>query len=263
MGSASTQALASSVEALRATSGVDLATAADLFAVARVVGDSSQLSGALADPAASEQARRRVAADVFGAQITAAASQVVTSVVAQRWSSASEMVDGLEDLAIRAAATAEAGADLEGELFEVNRLVASNPELELALGSRLGNPAEKARLIESLLTSRASAATTLIVSSLVRQPRERRVRQLLSRASRIVADHRGSVVATVTSAAPLSAAQADRLSAALSARYGAAVSLNTVVDPSTVGGVRVQIADDVIDGSISTRLADLRHRLAG
>lgn len=263
MGSASTQALAASIEALRAATGVDLASAADLFAASRVIGSSSQLSGALADPAASVDARRRVVADIFGTQVGPAALSTLTTAVEQRWSNAGQLVDGIEELATRAAAMAEPSADVESEIFEVSRLIAANPELELALGSRLGDPAEKSKLIETLLDARASAATTLIVSSLVRQPRERRVRQLLNRASRIVADHRGSVVATVTSAAPLGADQAGRLATALSARYGATVSLNSVIDPALVGGVRVQIADDVIDGSISTRLADLRHRLAG
>jgi F-type H+-transporting ATPase subunit delta len=41
------------------------------------------------------------------------------------------------------------------------------------------------------------------------------------------------------------------------------VALNTIVDPGVVGGLRVQIADDVIDASVSSRLADLRQRLAG
>ncbi|MFV3037583.1 F0F1 ATP synthase subunit delta [Klebsiella pneumoniae] len=30
-----------------------------------------------------------------------------------------------------------------------------------------------------------------------------------------------------------------------------------------VGGLRVQVADDVIDASVSARLADLRQRIAG
>jgi len=80
---------------------------------------------------------------------------------------------------------------------------------------------------------------------------------------RLVADQRGSTVATVVSAAPLSDAQVERLRAALSARYGTEISVNTRIDPHVVGGLRVQIADDVIDASISTRLADLRQRLAG
>ena len=71
------------------------------------------------------------------------------------------------------------------------------------------------------------------------------------------------VVATVHTAKPLTDAQRTRLSAALSRRYDGNVSLNEVFDPAVVGGLRVQIADDVIDGSISARLADLRQKLAG
>ena len=70
-------------------------------------------------------------------------------------------------------------------------------------------------------------------------------------------------MSTVVTATPLSAAQAERLSTALAKKYGRDVALNAIIDPSVVGGLRVQIADDVIDGSISGRLADLRQRLAG
>jgi len=262
MGSATTQALASATTALVAAPAVDLAVARELFAAARVLGGSSQLSGALADGAASDQARAKVVADVFGSLSTTTRS-LLTTVATERWSHASDLVDGVEELAIRAASVAAPDDDVEGELFGVSRVVADNPDLELALGSRIGDAAAKGALVESLLTGRASAATALIVSSLVQQPRERRVRALLARAMSIVADQRGRAVATVFVAAPLSAAQQTRLAAALTRRYGSRISLNTVVDPAVVGGVRVQIADDLIDASVSTRLADLRQRLAG
>lgn len=263
MGSATTQALAATTAALRAASGVDLDVAGELFAVARAVGDSSQLSGALADSAASAEARRKVVADVFGKAVKPTTASLLTTAVAQRWSSSDDLVDGIEELAVRAVAVADAKADVEAELFAFSRTVADNPELELALGSRLGDATAKGELVEKLLAGRASAGTTLIASSLIRQPRERRVRQLLSRATRLVADQRDRAVATVVAAAPLSAAQSERLTAALTRRYGTPVSLNTIVDPTVVGGVRVQIADDVIDASVSSRLADLRQRLAG
>ena len=262
MGSATTQALAASTQALAAASGVSLDTARELFAAARAVGESSQLSGALADPAAPAAARQTVVASVFGG-FSQAAQSVLKTAVAERWSSADELVDGIEELAIRAAAIADPKADIEGELFGFSRVIAANAELELALGSRLGGEDAKGVLVERLLAGGASAPATLIVSSLVRQPRERRVRQLLNRAMRIVSSERGRVVATVHSAKPLSDAQRTRLSDALSRRYDAQVSLNVVLDPSVVGGLRVQIADDVIDGSISARLADLRQKLAG
>ena len=211
MGSATTQALAATTKALDATSGVDLDVAGELFAAARAVGDSSQLSGALADSAAPVGARRQVVAAVFGAAVKPATAALLTTVVEQRWSSASDLVDGIEELAVRAAAVAEPSADVEDELFRFSRTVAENSELELALGSRLGDDTAKGALVRTLLEGRASAATTLIAASLAQQPRERRVRQLLSRATRLVADQRGRKVATVFAASPLSDAQADRL----------------------------------------------------
>ena len=79
----------------------------------------------------------------------------------------------------------------------------------------------------------------------------------------MVATQRGRTIATVRSAVPLTEAHRQRLADSLSRTYGMPVAINVVVDPEVVGGIRVQIADDVIDGSISTRLADLRSRLAG
>lgn len=263
MGSATTQALAATRTALDAASGIDLDTAGELFAVARLVGGSAQLNSALADPAAAAEARRGVVADVLGSQLSPAALALVSSAAEQRWSRPKDLVDGIETLAVRAAAVAAADDDVEGELFALIRVIAANPELELALGSRLGDASAKGELVAKILDGRASAATTLIVSSLVRQPGDRRVRQLLAAAIRIVSDQRGKTVATVTTAQPLSDAHAQRLAELLGKKYGRDVSLNTVIDPTLVGGLRVQLGDDVIDGSISGRLADLRQRLAG
>ncbi|MEZ3159907.1 F0F1 ATP synthase subunit delta [Microbacterium sp. BWT-B31] len=263
MGSATTQALAATTAALDAASGVDLDVAGELFAAARAVGDSPQLSGALADSAASAEARLKVIADVFGAVLGPVALRLLTTAAEQRWSKPADLVDGIEEVAIRAAVRAQPDADIEGELFQFSRTVAGSPDLELALGSRLGDDSGKAALVQRLLGGRASAAATLVAASVIQRPGERRVRQVLSRAIGLAADQRGTAVATVYAAAPLGTAQLDRLAAVLTQRYGTKVVLNFVLDPSVVGGLRVAIADDVIDASVSSRLADLRHRLAG
>lgn len=262
MGSATTQALAASSTALDAAQGVTLDSAGELFEIARQLGDSAPLSGALADPAAPAEARAALVARVFAGASTPV-QDVLRAVVAQRWSSAADLIDGVEEIAVRATAIAAPDTDIEGELFGVTRLVADNADLELALGSRLGDGAAKAGLVTTLIGDRVSPATALIVASLVRSPRERRVRQLLSRAMRFVSAQRDRIVATVHTAAPLSAAQRDRLAQILAGRYGRQVALNEVIDASVVGGLRVQVADDVIDGSIATRLADIRQKLAG
>ncbi len=262
MGSATTQALAASTAALDAATGIDLEVARELFAASRTLGDTPQLSGALSAAVAPADARSKVVADVFAGFQPTTVSLLATA-VAQRWSSPADFVEGVEELAIRAAAVAEPRADIDRELFEVTRAVASNAQLELALGSRLGEGAAKGALIEKILGGSATAATTLIASSLVQQARGRRVRTLLSRAVRLVSAQRGRAVATVHAAAPLSDAQVERLQATLGERYGSSVAINVVVDPSVLGGIRVEIGDDVIDATVSSRLGDLRQRLAG
>jgi F-type H+-transporting ATPase subunit delta len=263
MGSATTQAQSATNAELAGAKGLDLAVASQLFHAARVVGSSSHLSGALADPSASQQSRRKVVEDVFGPTFAPVSVSLLSFAVEQRWSSAVDLVAGIEELAIRVVAISEGSSDIEGELFSFSRTVTANPELELALGSRLGDATSKGALVDTLLAGRVSAGTALIVSSIVQQPGERRIRESLSRTMRIVSDERNRTVATVTTASPLTDAQATHLVRLLSAKYGRDVSLNTVVDASVVGGLRVQIADDVIDASIAARLADLRQRLAG
>ncbi len=262
MGSATESARAALRAASPADSG-DLATAAALLEAARVLAESSQLRSALADATAPASAREAVVRAVFGGVADAAAVDLIVAAAAQRWSAAADLVDGVEELGIRVASAAAPDVDLERELFQIARTVAANPDLELALGSRIGSSAAKAELVQSLLQGRASEAAVVVVSALIRSSRGRRVRQLLSRATEIVADQRGRTVATVTSAVALTAAQRERLMATLSARYGADISVNTVVDPALVGGLRVQVADDLIDASVAGRIAELRQRLAG
>src|SRR4051794_14302789 len=116
MGSATTQALAASASALDAQS-VDLDTARQLFAAAKVIGSSTQLGGALADPTASVQARSQVIATVFGAQFQPAAIASLNAAVSQRWSNLADLITGIENLGVRAVARAAEDVDIEDELF--------------------------------------------------------------------------------------------------------------------------------------------------
>jgi F-type H+-transporting ATPase subunit delta len=140
--------------------------------------------------------------------------------------------------------------------------VTSDAQLELALRSKLASTESKVALVERLLDGRASKETVAIARQLVEQPRGRSIRESVRAAARVVAAQDGLTIATVYAATPLPEAQAERLRSVLSSTYGD-LKLNQVVDPSIIGGLRVQIGDDVIDGSIASRLAELRLQLAG
>ena len=61
----------------------------------------------------------------------------------------------------------------------------------------------------------------------------------------------------------LADSERERLAQALVAQYDTSVHLQVVVDPDVVGGLRVEIGDDVIDGTVSSKLEDAQRRLAG
>jgi F-type H+-transporting ATPase subunit delta len=265
MGSATREALASSRTALAAHADwADLATGENLFDAGRVIGNSSQLLTALADASADEANKVALIRAVFGSTVTPAALELLQSVAAGRWSNNQDLLAGIEELALRVtAASAPEHVSIGSELFQFGAAVSSDAELELALTSKLGAVSAKVGLIEALLADKVSAQTLVIIRHLVQQPRGRRIGELLTDAATIVADQANSIIATVTSASMMQPGQLDRLAKTLSARYGRTVALNQVIDPSVVGGVKVQIGDDVIDGSVATRLKDLRLQLAG
>ena len=78
---------------------------------------------------------------------------------------------------------------------------------------------------------------------------------------RLAAQERSRAIAVVTVARPLTAEQTDRLRAALSKQVGREVSLQVTVDPAVIGGVRVQLGDEVIEGTVAGRLDAAERQL--
>jgi F-type H+-transporting ATPase subunit delta len=264
MGSATREALANAVSALAELGAkADLATAEDLFAAGRVVADSAQLRAVVSDPSADPRGKAELVQRVF-ASLSPAAVSLLSTVAAQRWSRQRDVLAAIEELGIRSIAqSAPAGTDIEGELFTFGGAVTSSAELELALRSKLSDPSAKAALVDRLLGGKASPQTAAIIRQLVLQPRGRSIRVALRESARMVADQSGLSIATVTSARRLPAAQLEQLQTVLSARYGKRLKINEIVDAAMIGGVRVQVGDDVIDGSIARRINDLRLQLVG
>jgi F-type H+-transporting ATPase subunit delta len=261
MGSATRGALAGTRAQLADVGRAELPVAGDLLAASRVIGATPHLRTALTDNEAGVAEKRALIERVFGGKVSPTAVTLLVNASSQRWSSGSDFLSGLEELGLRVAADAAGGADVDAELYSFQRLVAR--DAGLALGSKLGSAQAKVALVDRLLGPAASPATTLIVRHLVQSPRGRRIGEMLRNVAGVVADQRGFDVATVTTAVPLTDDQLARLERTLGDRAGRRIRFDSVVDPTVVGGVRIQIGDDVIDGSVASRLNDLRQKLAG
>ncbi|MFJ9586395.1 F0F1 ATP synthase subunit delta [Streptomyces acidicola] len=270
MNGASREALAAArerLDALTDSTSVDAAQLADeLAAVTALLDREVSLRRVLTDPAQAADAKADLSGRIFSGQVSGATSDLVAGTVRSRWSQSRDLVDALEELADTADLTAaqKAGAldDVEDELFRFGRIVSSSTELRAALTNRSANAQAKSELLRSLLGGRANVATERLVTRLVTAPRGRSLEAGLESLSKLAAERRDRLVATVTSAVPLSDPQKRRLGAALAKLYGRQMHLNIDVDPEVLGGIRVQVGDEVINGSIADRLDDAGRRMA-
>ena len=111
-----------------------------------------------------------------------------------------------------------------------------------------------------MLTGKADEATIALARRALRGA-ERTVGRTLDSYLALAAEERNRAIAEVTVAVPLTAEQADRLRAALSRQVGREVGLQVNVDPAVIGGVRVRLGDEVIEGTVAGRLAAAERQL--
>lgn len=244
-----------------------LALGDDLFAAAAVLDRELGLRRALTDPSRTGDDRAGLARAVFADRVGSAAVDVLVWAVRSRWSAPRELGDAVELLAVEAVAAAAEKAGrldtVEDELFRISRIVAGAPELRTALADRSAPVESRAVLIEGLLGDRVAEETRRLVRQAVVAPRGRTFDRAVEVYGQVAAELRSRLIATVTATVPLTEEQRGRLADALRRIYGSELHLNVQLDPDLVGGIRVEIGDEVIDGSMVARLDEARRRLVG
>lgn len=269
LGGSSRQSLVAARTALdAAVKGVDAQAAstlsAELFFAADVLGSNISVRRALTDTSRDAAAKGTLIKDLLASKVGVATVSLLTELSALRWSGAKDLVQVIEQLAIEAEATAaNISGDLdrvENEMFVVSTTISNSSELRKAFKSDAG--IAKSQLVAELLKN-ASSSTTKLVSQMVNSWRGRSIESAFADYQWALAARRNRVIALVRIAAPISQAQQDRLAAALDKQVGQPVRMNIEIDPAVLGGVSVKFADEMVDGSVSNRLAGAARALAG
>ncbi len=183
--------------------------------------------------------------------------------MSRRWTSTKDLPDALEELGvIGIARSAGQGSRLATELFEISRLVDHNDDLRGALSDPVRSSADKAALLRGLLEGKTLPATVRLAEQAT-SGSYRTVTAALAAYQVVAAGAQGEAVAKVRVARKLSETERNRLNSALQTQYGTEIHLDEIVDSGLLGGMRVEIGDDVIDGTVSSRLEDAHRKLVG
>jgi F-type H+-transporting ATPase subunit delta len=159
-------------------------------------------------------------------------------------------------------ATAEGTIDeVEDELFRFARSLEGSDELRNTLTDDQIPAAKRQAIVEDLLGGKATSTTTQLVSMVVGSGRGRDLPAIIDRLVARASSSKQLELAEVRSAVALSDDQQDRLAAALANATGKQVNLKVVVDPSVIGGLVATVGDTVIDGTVRTRIDQLKSRL--
>jgi F-type H+-transporting ATPase subunit delta len=260
--SVATESRLSSLDALLDGVAIDDSFASDLFAVVDALESSPTLRRAVTDPGAPEGARKALVHGLLDGKVSEAVATFVGVAAEMRWAGGRTFAAALDRQAVRAqlimADRDGSLEDTEDELFRFARTVEANPDLRNALGDRSVPLDKRQDLVGELLAGRATDSTITLAKRAVRA-RERTFAHTIEGYVTLAAAHKNRVVATVRVATPLNSEQRERLRASLAKQVGREVAMQEIIDPSVLGGIRVELGDEIIEGTVASRLDEARR----
>lgn len=256
------------VDVDRWSEGATVDTAQELFGILDVIDGNGALRRALTDPSRDAEARAQLVHRLFDGRAGQAAVDITAELVRQRAAHERQLGDGIETTAVTMAAVAaenrggvEALEALVDELIGFKALVEHSEAIQGAFADPRAGTAAKARLASRLLPQ-ASPEGALLTQRAVSEPRGALPGRLIERFAQVVAERQQRWIAQVITSRQLSDEQLGKLRDRLNRLYQRDLKLAVEVDPSLIGGLRVQVGEEIIDGSVTHRLEQLQQRIA-
>lgn len=238
----------------------------ELFTITKVLDDSIQLERALTDPSRPVADKVAVLKELLGDNAHPMTMEIMTDLVSRRWSRARNIANAVEDFGVDAmmyyADATDATLQVSIELSELHSALLNLPVVRAKLYDYQATSEARVKLFREVFSGKTLNKVTMRLAehatcNLRRRRYLETIQWLINKFSR----HMGESMVTVTTATPLKKEQIKRLVEVYSAKVGRQVHINSVVDPTVLGGMRIQVGDEVTDNTVVAQLQNLHRKV--
>lgn len=228
--------------------------------------DSIQLERALTDPSRPVADKVAVLKGLLGDNAHPMTMEIMTDLVSRRWSRARDIANAVEDFGVDAmmyyADATDATLQVSIELSELHSALLNLPVVRSKLYDCQATSEARVKLFREVFSGKTLNKVTMRLAehatcNLRRRRYLETIQWLINKFSR----HMGESMVTVTTATPLKKEQIERLVEVYSAKVGRQVHINSVVDPTVLGGMRIQVGDEVTDNTVVAQLQNLHRKV--
>lgn len=238
----------------------------ELFTITKVLDDSIQLERALTDPSRPVADKVAVLKELLGDNAHPMTMEIMTDLVSRRWSRARDIANAVEDFGVDAmmyyADATDATLQVSIELSELHSALLNLPVVRAKLYDYQATSEARVKLFREVFSGKTLNKVTMRLAehatcNLRRRRYLETIQWLINKFSR----HMGESMVTVTTATPLKKEQIKRLVEVYSAKVGRQVHINSVVDPTVLGGMRIQVGNEVTDNTVVAQLQNLHRKV--
>lgn len=236
----------------------------ELFVITSLLDGNVRIERALTDVSRPLKDKVAVLNTLLGDQVHPMTMEIMTEVVKRRWSRAADIANAVEDFGVDAmmyyADATDSTLQVSIELAELHSALLNTPVVRAKLYDETVPSEARVKFFHELFDGKGLNKVTMRLAEHATENLRRRryletIQWLINKLSR----HMGESMVIVTTATPLKQEQIDKLIAVYSKKIGRAVHINSVVDPSVLGGMRVQVGDEVTDNTVVAQLENLQR----
>ena len=239
----------------------------ELFTITNVLDHNIRLERALTDPSRPVADKVAVLNRLIGDQAHEMTMEILTDLVGRRWSRVSDIANAVEDFAVDGmmyyADATDVTLQVSIELADLRSALLNLPVVRSDLSDERVPAEARIKLLFALIGEDANLnkVTMRLAEHATCNPRNRRYLSTLHWLINKFSRHMGESMVTVTTAAPLNQGQIDRLIAIYTKKVGRPVHINSTVDPTVIGGMRIEIGDEVTDNTVVAQLEQLQRKV--